>query len=614
MKEQLEKIQHWHFVHNKKKVLDRLRKVVKTGDEISDIIDGFFSPDSSSSVEGVSGVLVIAGTSLLFVSNDKRDNTVVAIPYGDIENIDVERGPSSVNLEIQRHSGGASFRAFITAARAQNFAEKIREIGGSQTVLTSSTSAGESGDVLAKSYVEHDAMPGFLEKITEAQKQLAELLEGEVKKEPDIGREEKLFVASKHIVGRLSECLENVSDDLLKQTILDDLIVLSSLAGVADGSLLEPELLMISLVLLPLNPGDNADYEKLSSDIREASSFPQNKKNDILQYWDHASQFIKERGLNQRDDMFPSLMMIRRYDAANGTLYFDTLSAAYTAYAQSLMKADGTINDAERERLEQINRLIAAAGEGPLPEEEVPQEEETLEEVMAKIDQLVGMDNIKDEIQTFINLVKIQKERRDRGLPETPLSLHAVFYGPPGTGKTTIARLLGKVYRCLGLLEKGHLTETDRVGLVAGYVGQTATKTDEVVQKALDGVLFIDEAYTLATGHGERDFGQEAVDTILKRMEDHRERLAVIVAGYPDEMETFIESNPGLKSRFRRYYYFDHYEPDALMAIFDIFSGNVSFVVQEEAKVRLKEVITKAYESRTRTFGNGRLVRNLLKK
>jgi stage V sporulation protein K len=242
-------------------------------------------------------------------------------------------------------------------------------------------------------------------------------------------------------------------------------------------------------------------------------------------------------------------------------------------------------------------------------------EQETLESVMKKINDLVGMKNIKKEINTLVNLIKIRKAREKRGLPVSKTSLHAVFYGPPGTGKTTIARLLGKVYKAMGLLTKGHIIETDRAGLVAGYVGQTAIQVNEVVEQALDGILFIDEAYALKPRGGSgNDFGQEAIETILKRMEDQRERLVVIVAGYPDEMKEFIESNPGLKSRFSRYFYFKDYKPEELIKIFAIFCKTAAYKITKHARTKLLNLLKILYAAKDRTFGNGRLVRNIFEK
>ncbi|MCA9727283.1 MAG: AAA family ATPase [Candidatus Eisenbacteria bacterium] len=240
-------------------------------------------------------------------------------------------------------------------------------------------------------------------------------------------------------------------------------------------------------------------------------------------------------------------------------------------------------------------------------------EPETLETVLREIDGLVGMEAIKEQIRTLTNVVKVHEERRKRELPVSRISLHSVFYGPPGTGKTTIARLLGRVFRALGILAKGHLLETDRAGLVAGYVGQTAIQVDKLVQEALDGVLFIDEAYTLSPEDG-RDFGHEAIETLLKRMEDYRERLIVIVAGYPDEMERFLESNPGLKSRFNRFFYFDHYPPEDLVRILEIMVNNASLELTRPAKLAAREVLAGLWERRDRMFGNGRLVRNLFER
>jgi SpoVK/Ycf46/Vps4 family AAA+-type ATPase len=237
--------------------------------------------------------------------------------------------------------------------------------------------------------------------------------------------------------------------------------------------------------------------------------------------------------------------------------------------------------------------------------------EERLAEALAELDGLIGLDTIKLEVRTLINFLKIQEERKRAGLPATALSLHMVFHGNPGTGKTSVARIVGKVYGALGVLKKGHLVETDRAGLVAEYAGQTGPKTNKKIDEALDGVLFIDEAYSLIAKEGDDPFGHEAVQTLLKRMEDDRERLVVILAGYPQEMNALLASNPGLSSRFGRQLTFEDYAPTELGRIFGKLCATNHYELPALARVKLLLGLDWLYDRRDRHFGNGRTVRNL---
>ena len=249
----------------------------------------------------------------------------------------------------------------------------------------------------------------------------------------------------------------------------------------------------------------------------------------------------------------------------------------------------------------------AAPAAQPQQQEEPP---EDIEDLKKELNEYIGLDTIKKEVESLINLVTIQKMRKDAGLPVNDMSLHMVFSGNPGTGKTMIARLMARIYKSLGILSKGHLVEVDRSGLVAGYVGQTAIKTGEVIQKALGGVLFIDEAYTLTTKGG-NDYGQEAVDTLLKAMEDHRDDLIVIVAGYIELMEEFVHSNPGLESRFNRFLDFKDYTIDEMIAIFDMRCKKSGYTLADDGEELLRGLLA-LLSLDVKSFGNARGVRNIL--
>ena len=234
-------------------------------------------------------------------------------------------------------------------------------------------------------------------------------------------------------------------------------------------------------------------------------------------------------------------------------------------------------------------------------------------EAVKKLDSLIGLSTVKKEVVTFYNFIRVQNERKKKGLSVPPTSYHLVFSGNPGTGKTTIARIMAEIFKDLGVLAKGHLVEATRADLVAGYMGQTAIKTNKVIDEALDGVLFIDEAYTLARS-AENDYGQEAIDTLLKRMEDDRERLVVIIAGYTEEIKRFVNSNPGLSSRFNRYINFPDYTEDELAQIFRSFLSKYDYKMGEAASATMKRCIADAVREKDSRFGNGRFVRNLFEK
>lgn len=297
-------------------------------------------------------------------------------------------------------------------------------------------------------------------------------------------------------------------------------------------------------------------------------------------------------------------------------------------WASLIAKADGTINEDESATLAAILKMkeskqdgnvkVSGGVSGGVSESKMQtsSEEDDKEDdgdPLSKLDELIGLDPVKKDVKMLTNFLRIQRKRKLSGLKEAPISYHCVFTGNPGTGKTTVARILAEIYRAMGIVKKGHLVETDRSGLVGEYVGQTAVKTNKIIDSALDGVLFIDEAYTLVQG-GERDYGGEAIATLLKRMEDDRDRLVVILAGYTDEMRKFIDSNPGLQSRFNRYIQFPDYTAEELAKIFLLTAERSQYSCDKDVRASLRDVMKYAVDAKDKNFGNGRFVRNLFEK
>jgi len=573
--EDLGRFQRSNFITEKSAFIKTLQDELKNDERILSLADGLCpGPESSGAADYIPAVIMATDRRILFLRKTGK-NRWQASTLGGVSEVNISRGFSGTRVNYV--SGGRHFE-FISHGPEKDL---IAALGG---VPVKSTAESTDNTISAT------AGP--------ADNKPADLLSGY----------QFIFAEAKNIISAIYECEASSSSDL-RAAFLDDIALLCGIVR-PDKTSGGNSLVFLGMVLSALNSGQNAGLGRADSGIFISGQPGEERREAFIKT---AVMFID--GIKMpagKDVVFSSISSSCLSSAEKPQEIMDRLRAILYSFALTLVKADGGINPAEEDLLKRLYSMIYREPDAAAPES--PAKEETLDDVMKEINSLVGMKNIKDEINSFVNLVRITKEREARNLPVATVSLHSVFYGPPGTGKTTIARLLGRVYRALGLLKSGHLVETDRAGLVAGYVGQTAVKTDEVVNRAVDGVLFIDEAYSLAPEQSGNDFGHEAIDALLKRMEDMRGRLAVIVAGYSDEMERFIGSNPGLKSRFSRYFNFNHYTPDELMLIFERFAGNVRFRLGEDAAKKLVDLITVFYELRGRDFGNGRFVRNVFER
>lgn len=362
---------------------------------------------------------------------------------------------------------------------------------------------------------------------------------------------------------------------------------------------------------------------------------PKHLEKEILRivYQKEAAEILK--GIRKYIDSAPALpevFFISRLLASNDTSLHRKFLVDIYRFASITAKADNTVSEEEAEWLSNIMKLQGNGNQEIVPEED--DEEEIINQgsqassktkpvstpkkpsaisAMKELKSLIGLESVKTEVETLSNFIKIQQTRAAKGLKTSAVSYHCVFTGNPGTGKTTVARILAKIYKKLGVVSKGHLVETDRAGLVAEYVGQTAVKTNKIIDSALDGVLFIDEAYSLIS-KSENDYGKEAIATLLKRMEDDRDRLIVILAGYTKEMKDFIDSNPGLQSRFNRYIEFPDYTADELYQIFMRLAAQYEYTLSAEAEEGLKNYLSDRVANKDQNFGNGRVVRNVFEK